>query len=188
MLNPSIRFCPSWLLIINRLSRRTLTGLLLTFGLVVGGVSAVPAQSTESSAAINSTGSLGEIQSLSANSSTALPDGTYLYGQAPDPNQIGSAYLVFEVNGDRVLGAFYMPYSSFDCFQGRFEGNQLALTITNSYEQTTHPYSIAVSSPSNVATADNPAIAPLELEGYHHLSDISENDERILATCQAQYN
>ncbi len=188
MLNPSIRFCPSRSLIINRLSRRSLAGLFLALGLVIGGVSTVPAQSAESSAAVSPAASVSESRSESSESSPLLQDGAYLYGQAPEPEQIGAAYLVFEVEGDRILGAFYMPYSSFDCFQGGFEGNQMALTITNSYERTTHPYSIAVSSPSTVATANNPAIAPLALDGYHHLPHLSENDERILSTCRAQYD
>ncbi|NJN91022.1 MAG: hypothetical protein HC878_12035, partial [Leptolyngbyaceae cyanobacterium SL_5_14] len=41
----------------------------------------------------------------------ALPDGTYVFGQSPEANQVGSTYLVFEANDEQIVGAFYMPAS-----------------------------------------------------------------------------
>lgn len=125
-------------------------------------------------------------QSGARSGQSGFADGVYLYGESPAPDQVGSAYLVFEVSeSDRVVGAFYMPYSSFDCFQGEFQGTQLNLTVINAYTQTPHPYSIAVQSDTYVASNGNSAPAEVGLEGFHNLESISENDQRILATCKA---
>ncbi|HHP7245958.1 MAG TPA: hypothetical protein ACFE0H_14860 [Elainellaceae cyanobacterium] len=187
MLNPTIKFCPPRLSIINRFNKSSLTGLLLTLGLIVGGLSALPAQGIESSSAMQSPVNREPSQAANSESSASMLNGVYLYGQSPQPDEIGAAYMVFEVNGDRVVGAFYMPYSSFDCFYGELQANQLALNITDSYERDTYPYSVAITTPSAVATADSPAIAPAELEGYHQIDAVSDNDHRILDTCRANY-
>jgi hypothetical protein len=118
--------------------------------------------------------------------SQSMADGVYLYGQSPNPEQIGSAYMVFQVNNSQVVGAFYMPYSSFDCFNGDLQTNQLALTVVSSEEQAAYPYAVALQPGSNIASA-NGAIAPLRLEGYHRISTLSRNDRRLLAACQADH-
>jgi hypothetical protein len=115
----------------------------------------------------------------------SIPDGVYLYGQADEPQQIGSAYMVFEVQQNQVVGAFYMPQSSFDCFSGEFQADQLALNVVDSYEQTVHPYAVALEAGAPIASATGEAIAPAELEGFHRLDEVSEADQTILATCQA---
>lgn len=187
MLNPAINICPLRLSVINRLNKSSLTGLLLTLGLIIGGLSALPAQGIESLSTMQSPANHEPSQAANSESSASMPNGVYLYGQSAQPDEIGSAYMVFEVNGDRIVGAFYMPHSSFDCFHGELQANQLALNITDSYEQDTYPYSVALTTASAVAVADNPAIAPVELEGYHQIDAVSENDHRILDTCRANY-
>lgn len=117
-------------------------------------------------------------------SSRSLDDGVYLYGQSPEPETLGSAYVVFEVEQNRLIGAFYMPYSSFDCFHGEVQGEQLALNVVNSYERTEHPYSLALNTSADVASAVDQA-APVGLEGYHLIEDLSDNDQRMLEVCQA---
>lgn len=117
----------------------------------------------------------------------SLPDGTYLYGQSAQPDQIGSAYMVFTVNHDQVVGAFYMPYSSFDCFQGEFQADQLALTIVDSYDQTSYPYAVALQPVSAIASSQAGTSVPVSLQGFHRLPAVSANDQRILATCQADF-
>jgi hypothetical protein len=116
-----------------------------------------------------------------------VSDGIYLYGQSPDPEQIGSAYMIFESQNDRVVGAFYMPHSSFDCFYGSAESNQLALTVIDSYEETAHPFSVALHQSSDVASSIGGAIAPVSLEGFHLIEAISDNDMRILDVCQTMH-
>jgi hypothetical protein len=113
-----------------------------------------------------------------------LADGVYLYGQAPKPDQLGQGYFVFEVNKGQVYGALYMPRSSFDCASGRFSGQQLALTVVNSYDRLANPYAIALEKTSTVATAGNPAPQTIGLEGFHPLP-VTASDRRILAVCKA---
>lgn len=181
MFNSSLRaFSP--LRTLTHVINQPLAGLFLALGLTVSGSSLAVA--TEAPA-VSGEGRISVAASTAdAGSLRALPDGVYLFGQSPEPEQVGAAYMVFEVNDSRVVGAFYMPYSSFDCFNGQFGGNQLELTVINSYEQTAHPYAVALSENSSVASAGN-AIAPIGLEGYHQIEQVSENDQRILATCQA---
>jgi hypothetical protein len=125
--------------------------------------------------------------SQEATSSLHVEDGIYLYGQATEPEQVGSAYMVFEAIDNKVVGAFYMPYSSFDCFYGQLNGEQLGLTVIDSYEQTPHPYAVALAQTSDVATAGEAVVAPLQLEGFHRIDTVSENDHRILEVCQTNY-
>jgi hypothetical protein len=93
-------------------------------------------------------------------------DGIYLYSQSANPNQIGEEYFVFEVHNKTVIGAFYMPHSSFDCFYGAVNAEALDLNIVNSYDQSTYPYSI-------------------KLQNYRPLAAVGHNDQRILSTCKA---
>jgi hypothetical protein len=163
---------------------KSLTGLLLGLGIVASGFSQALAE--ESNLSLQQAQNPQPSPTSDVVTRQSMSDGVYLYGQSPDPEQIGSAYMVFEVNQNRVVGAFYMPYSSFDCFNGEFQGEQLALNIVNSYEQTVYPYAVALISDTSVASTDpNEAIAPLGLEGYHRIDSLSENDQRILATCRA---
>lgn len=111
--------------------------------------------------------------------------GVYLYGQAPEPEQMGMGYMVFETVDQRMVGAMYMPNSSFDCFEGQMQGNQLAMTITNSYTQESYPYAVALVTNDAIASISSETLAPLSLDGFYQLPEPSENDLRILATCKA---
>jgi hypothetical protein len=117
--------------------------------------------------------------------SSAMPDGNYLYGQAPKAGQLGATYLVFEVNKGNVKGAFYMPQSSFDCVHGSVQTQRLALTVVNSYEQATYPYAVALQTGGTSASSTRPDVTPIALEGFHPIKQLSANDRRILSTCKA---
>ncbi|MEM8804582.1 MAG: hypothetical protein AAGF01_00855 [Cyanobacteria bacterium P01_G01_bin.38] len=117
----------------------------------------------------------------------ALPnDGIYLYGQQPLPDQLATAYLVFEARAGIILGAFYMPQSSFDCVQGQFQDTELALTITDSYSQDSFEYALGIQRDTQVASAEG--AVSMAIEGYHRIQQVSENDLRILDTCKAFYS
>ena len=167
-----------------------LTGMALTCalslamqGLAHSSEAPAPQPSTSQQSALQKTA----IQKPATPTSSArtLPDGDYLYGQAPEAGQLGATYLVFEVNKGNVRGAFYMPQSSFDCVHGRFQTQQLALTVVNSYEQASYPYTVALQPGSTTASATNPDVAPIALEGFHPIKQLSANDRRILSTCKA---
>ncbi len=128
-------------------------------------------------------GSLGPVAALAESTSNApLAEGVYVYGQAPVAAQPGSIYMVFEVTGHRTVGAFYMPSSSFDCFHGNISSTRLDLTVIDSYEQTSHPYSLAVQTQPTLVAGE--AAAEFSINGYTRIDVLSELDEHILATCQ----
>lgn len=162
-----------WRPLVDRIEK-PVAGLLLTIGLMTAGVTALPAYSSETSS--------------EDENAPALTNGVYLYGQSVEPSKIGSEYLVFEVNQGQIVGGFYMPRSSFDCFYGNVEADKLALTVVDSYERTAHPYAVALQAEGAVASADGQVAAPMGLEGYHRLSQLSDTDQQILATCKADHN
>lgn len=159
-----------WRTLVSKMNK-SLASAALTLGLATVGTSYLPAYSSEASTA--------------AKEAQALADGVYLYGQSSEPNQLGSEYLVFEVTNGQVVGGFYMPSSSFDCFYGNVEGEELALTVIDSYEQTPHDYAVALQSEGSVASAGNETIAPIGLEGYHRIEALSDIDHQVLNTCKA---
>lgn len=126
-------------------------------------------------------------ESAVAQTAAALPEaGRHLFGQVPEPDQIGQGYVVLERTGDRVYGALYYPSSSFDCFYGQVEGADLAMTIINSYDQQAYPYSIALADGPAVATSDAVGdMAPFGLSGFFAIDTVSDNDHRMLDTCRA---
>nr|ADN14713.1 conserved hypothetical protein [Gloeothece verrucosa PCC 7822] len=115
-----------------------------------------------------------------------LADGVYLYGQSPEPEQLGQEYLVIRVDRGQVVGAFYMPQSEFNCFYGSVNARALNLSVVDPYDQSVHPYSIALQTTAPVA-AQNASSVTSTLEGYHQISKLSENDQRILNVCIQQH-
>lgn len=109
-------------------------------------------------------------------SQMAWGDGAYLYGEAQTRDEIGKTYLVFAAAGNRLEGAIYMPYSSFDCFQGTIRDRQLVLTIADSFDGQEYRFSIPITE-----TAPN---HPPRLEGFYDLKSLSDNDQRILEQCR----
>lgn len=162
--------------------RKPISGLMLTLGLVVSSLSSLPAivSATPLPQAKGTSPSVTRKNSFPA-------DGIYLYGQSQRPDQLGQSYLVFEVRQKKVLGAFYMPSSSFDCFYGAMQPGQLALTVVDSYERTANSYAIALERTAPIASATNPAITGIDLKGYYPIAKVSENDRRILGTCRTEY-
>ncbi len=171
LINPSVQFVaqstPSRLFAPSRL----IASLLLAISLAIPGL---PVSSTASQSLIP------------ANS--PLSDGVYLYGQSPQPDVLGNAYIVLEVKGSKVIGAFYMPHSSFDCAYGNITAKELQVTIVDSYERTRYPYAIAVQQQQTVASKPGARLQPsITLKGFHPIATVSENDQRILGICKQEY-
>lgn len=139
-------------------------------------------QPFSASTAVNTVAASRQFDGLLASEFPA--NGVYLYGQSPNRDQLGRAYLVFEVSNGQVVGAFYMPNSSFDCFFGNLTANKLALTVIDTYDRKAHPYTISLAPSSQVASSNSSAPS-LNLMGYHRLSSLSDNDRRILNICKA---
>ena len=208
-MQPSITIsqpCHPLLVVWRRSLRTSLVGLVLAGSIVGYGISGLPLLDGSTSA-IASTLSFQDHPSLHApEPSTAAPsasdletgpliaqsplffldDGTYLYGQVTEPNQVDSAYMVFDVKGQTIVGAFYMPHSSFDCFQGTIQPDELALTVHDSYSQETFPFAVALAPNDEAIAFEGTVVAPpMKIDGFQPLESLSENDQRILATCRA---
>ncbi len=167
--------------------KRPLAGLVLTLGLLASGFPgfyfkfnsaiALPSSVITEEASKQTSADL-----RSATPNSALPsDGVYLYGESSEPNQVGQVYAVFEVTDSETVGAFYMPSSSFDCFYGEVDAQELDLMIVNSYEQSAYPYSVPLTY-ENVAGASGSVPVP---EGYHRIDELSQQDYQILSTCRS---
>lgn len=116
-----------------------------------------------------------------------IADGLYFFGAADHPDEIGHAYMVFEADSSNIVGAIFMPQSSFDCFRGQVVGHELALQITNSYTQEVHDYPIALMTDSDpIAMVGTPQL-PLQLSGFYDLGAPREAEAQLLTTCQASY-
>ncbi|MEM8604144.1 MAG: hypothetical protein AAGF24_09960 [Cyanobacteria bacterium P01_H01_bin.121] len=114
---------------------------------------------------------------------------SYLYGEVAEPEQIGHTYIVLEQAGQQVVGAFYQPRSSYDCFVGRVEADRLNLTVTATYTNEIFAYQIALADSTAIASLNSTQlISPERLiqpDGFELLPELSANDQRILSTCKA---
>lgn len=178
-----------------------LASLLLVISMFVG--SATPALTQE----VNSKNTYKisvQGKGLSKNTYEAkgkLPqkDGVYLYGQSPQPQQIGQEYIVIEVNKGRAVGAVYLPQSEFNCFNGTIEAGKLALLLANGPETEAYPDTLgnnndarqvaAVGDRSWGENSSNDLTTPysVALQNYHQLPNVSPSDRQILAACKSDY-
>ena len=149
-----------------------LTGLVLSFSMSAyysyPVIAQKPANQGDNNSVVATSTPTPTSQSFVATTNRSLQNGVYLYGQSAKPEQLQQEYFVFELQNQRVIGAFYMPRSSFDCFRGTLEAGVLNLTITNSYETVAYPYSVA-------------------LQDYQPVSSVSKNDLRILGSCKTVF-
>jgi hypothetical protein len=161
----------------NRDRRPLIYGLLGTAAVATLGAAA-QAQTIDSQSA-------PEALAVAQTSSESVGE-RYLFGQVPEPDQIGQGYVVLERTGDRVYGALYYPSSSFDCFEGQVQGSEVAMTVINSYDPAdTYPYSLAMADGSAVAASNaSGELVPFGLEGFHAIGSLSENDHRMLDVCR----
>ncbi|MEO1093829.1 MAG: hypothetical protein AAFX01_02875 [Cyanobacteria bacterium J06638_28] len=112
-----------------------------------------------------------------------LDNGTYVFGESPEANQIGKTYIVLTTQSEEVVGAFYQPSSSFGCFRGHVDEDKLMLRVTDSYDQTQYPYALTLANNSQTASS-NGSVSSLLPIGFYPLAEISDLDRRILETCQ----
>jgi hypothetical protein len=181
--NIPVRFSQNLQSIVTRIEK-PVTGLLLTLGLAAIALPSLSAASVETSDSFTKSATPKATQLAQGSTAQPLADGIYLYGQAPERDQLNSAYLVFEVTQGQIVGAFYMPRSSFDCVYGNMQADQLALNVVDSYSRETYPYAVALEGGGAIADAQGAAV-PVTLEGMHRITNLNSNDQRLLSTCKA---
>lgn len=127
-----------------------------------------------------------------------LPNGVYVFGESAQRHERGKAYMVFEVKDKAVTGAVYWPQSSFDCFEGRFHQEQLALRVTETYSRQIYTHAVAIAPDTSVLASNRLDATPAEfgLEGMHRIATttprtvgpkttaLTHNETRILRSCQ----
>ncbi|MCF4968769.1 hypothetical protein [Nostoc sp. CMAA1605] len=114
-----------------------------------------------------------------------VEDGIYLYGQSPQPNQIGQGYVVFQKRQGKLVGALYMPRSEFSCFQGTMnKSGELAMTVTTTPDVGIAP-DVATTSRIPTFSGDEPMTYAysVALQDYHQINAIGADDRRILQMC-----
>jgi hypothetical protein len=112
----------------------------------------------------------------------SIANGVYLYGESNRPNVVGKEYIIFEMNRDRTIGAFYLPRSEFSCFYGQFKGAKLNVTIIDPFDGQKFK-STLVYNRNGLSASKQPMMGK---PNYQPLSKISNNDRRILAACKLQ--
>lgn len=107
------------------------------------------------------------VQAQPSQSVSALPkrDGSYLYGEIPQPNQLGKEYVVFQRQKGKVVGAIYSPNSEFSCFRGSQSNNTLDV---NSLGAGDHKVSAA----------------KINLSSLHPIKSLSANEQRLISACK----
>lgn len=116
-------------------------------------------------------------------------DGVYLYGQSSESNQLGQQYMVFEMQQGKVTGAFYLPQSEFSCFQGSLNSHKLSVTVAGDDNSEADSAQVAAVGTSPIEDSYDRISSPyaVGLQNYYQLSNISDNDRRILSVCQQNY-
>ena len=131
-------------------------------------------------------------------SETSFPDGIYLYGQSPQPEQIRQEYIVFQVQQGQIVGAVYLPHSEFNCFQGKLDATQLSMTMINAEELSNNKLEVdqsrslaAITAFGSHLVSNDESINNLyqvSLEVYHSISQVSKSDRRMITTCKDAFN
>jgi hypothetical protein len=115
-------------------------------------------------------------------SETPITNGVHLYGESPRSDVVGKEYIIFEKNGSKTIGAFYLPRSEFSCFKGQFKDTRLNVTLFDPFDRRKYIFSLALA-PDGLTASKQPMLGQ---PTYQPLSEISPNDRRILAACKQQ--
>lgn len=186
MLNNISKFLP--------LRQLTVPAIGLLFSVAMVGEQVKPALSSEVEALPTSQTPLVVGLNQKAEKETAIAprfslpkrDGIYLFGQSPEPNQLGQGYVLFQKQQGKLVGALYMPNSEFSCFQGTIDkSGELAMTVTGTPDAGASP-DVATTSTIPQLSDDEPMTYAytVTLQDYHPINSISANDRRILQMCR----
>jgi hypothetical protein len=108
----------------------------------------------------------------------------HFFGDSSTVGDLGATYMVLETTGDSVVGGFYQPNSSFDCFQGEIQGHQLQLIVTDSYAVTDYAYTLALITDETVAAQTSTGHLPWVPAGFYDLSEPDVTAENVLQVCR----
>ncbi|MDJ1171965.1 hypothetical protein PMG71_21270 [Roseofilum sp. BLCC_M154] len=136
-----------------------------------------------SAPSLSQTASSVEIAPSPSETTAHFPDGVYFYGESPQLDQIGHGYMVFEARQHKLLGALYLPNSSFDCFYGQVGPNHLGMTVIDSYDRTPYPYQMALE-PVAIASSPDALNIQFKPQGMHRIAELRDDELGYLETCR----
>ncbi len=93
----------------------------------------------------------------------------YVYGQVPRPNALRKGYVVFQKTEDKVVGAYYQPYSEFSCFVGDLENRELDVDFLS-------------------FQGDKQSEAQISLSNLHRLQTPGATDQKVINACRQEIN
>lgn len=132
---------------------------------------------------LSQTASGADVTPSSSASVAHFPDGVYFYGESPEPDRLGEGYMVFEARQHKLVGALFLPRSSFDCFYGQVGPNHLGMTVIDSYDRTLHPYQMALE-PVAIASSPDAHNVQFKPEGMHRIPELRDAELGYLETCR----
>ncbi|WP_315789331.1 hypothetical protein [Fischerella sp. JS2] len=144
--------------------------------------------SSEPSASLQESAPKASLKTTEVASKSKFPqqNGIYLYGQSPQPGQLGQGYIIFEKRQNQIIGALYMPSSEYSCFNGTLNSSgELAMTVRG-YAGEISPSEIATINGLPRTSDDEPDVYghSVELQDYYQLQSISSSDRQILKMCK----
>ncbi len=126
---------------------------------------------------------------LESDDDPTVASGAYLFGESPEPGQLGKEYMVFEVNNGRMLGGFYSPSSDFSCFTGNIENDVMNLAVEDAALESTSTISVQLYL-SNEIAANSELLLPFEsalgLQGTYRIPKLDRTSQVVLDTCRAE--
>lgn len=90
-----------------------------------------------------------------------------MYGETAQPNQVGKGYVVFQRQGQRVVGAFHYPQSEFSCFVGEQVNQQLEVTTLG-------------------LGSEAPMSVQVPLTQLHTIATVGQSEQHSLKVCQQE--
>ena len=126
---------------------------------------------------------------LESDDDPTVASGAYLFGESPEPGQLGKEYMVFEVNDGRMVGGFYSPSSDFSCFTGNIKDDVMNLAVEDADLQSTSTISVQLYL-SNEIAANSELLLPFEsalgLQGTYRIPELDRTSQVVLDTCRAE--
>lgn len=126
---------------------------------------------------------------LESDSDPTVASGAYLFGESPEPGEIGKEYMVFEVQDGQMVGGFYSPSSDFSCFTGNIENDVMSLAVEDPDLQGNSTISVQLYL-SNEIAAESELLLPFEsalgLQGTYRIPELDQVSKDVLDTCRAE--
>lgn len=163
-------------------------GAAAILSLLMLGIAAQAAAARSLTSAVERSGMPLSAAILESDADPTVASGAYLFGESPEPGEIGKEYMVFEVKDGQMIGGFYSPSSNFSCFTGHIENDVMSLVVEDANLQSTSTISVQLYL-SNEIAANSELLLPFEsalgLQGTYRIPELDRTSRVVLDTCRA---